>query len=77
MATQRFRLNTKTLALSFADDGTQIAVEIPAGAEVLVNDPVPIDPASNHTERINVRWNDRTASIFLIDLQERGLKIRA
>ena len=75
MATQRFRLKTRTLALVLEDGGKQVALEIPAGAEIHVTDPVPLSPVTDHTERILIRWNDRTASLFLVDLQERGQRI--
>ena len=48
---------------------------VPHGDEILVLDPVPIDPTADGNERINLMWNDRTASIFLVDLQERGERV--
>jgi hypothetical protein len=70
-----FRLNTATVALVFHEEGKQVMLEIPAGDEILVLDPVPTRPTTDRTERVNIRWNERTASIFLADLQERGDRV--
>jgi hypothetical protein len=67
---QRFRLNAPKLGLVF-QDGKEVAVEIPTGAEVLAIDSVP-DPVLDPQQRVYVRWEERTITMFAVDIREGG-----
>ena len=50
---------------------------IPAGTEIAVPGIVPLEPAADHTEQIDVCWDGRSLTMFLTDLQQRGERIRS
>ena len=52
MLEQRFRLSAPTIATAF-QDGKKVAVQIPAGAEILVIDSVP-DPVVDRNQQVKV-----------------------
>jgi hypothetical protein len=65
---QRFRLNAPKLGLVF-QEGTEIAVRIPAGAEILAIDSLP-DPVVDRQQQVHARWEGRTLLMFAIDIRE-------
>ena len=73
---QRFRLKTQTIA-TVMQDGKRIAVRIPEGATVLVVDVVPECQSCDRRQQVNVQWKGKSNTMFLVDLQERGVRIRA
>jgi hypothetical protein len=72
----RFILREATVTIGFDEAGKRIAVSIPAGAEITVNDIVPLDPTVDETEQVNISWEGRSLSMFLTDLQNRGDRVR-
>ena len=67
---QRFRLKTAAIAVT---DGPEkrIAIELPEGAQFVVLDQVPYD-APLHNQQVNVKWDGKVVSIFLVDIREKG-----
>ena len=65
---QRFRLNVSKIGLVF-QDGKKVAVQIPAGAEILAIDSVP-DPVVYPQQEVHVKWEDKTITMFAVDLRE-------
>jgi hypothetical protein len=74
---RRYVLSVSTLGLGPDDHGKRSSVWLPAGAKITVFDPIPALPPDNPAEMVSVLWNGRGLSIFLGDLQERGLLVRA
>jgi hypothetical protein len=74
---QVFRLRDNTIALGFDDTGKKVAVMMPAGTHVSANGPVPTEHAKDRTEQIAVNWDHRTLTMFLVDLQDRGERVRS
>jgi hypothetical protein len=70
MIGQRFRLNAPKIGLVF-QDGKEVAIEIPAGAEILAIDSVP-DPVVDLQQQVHVTWEERTIRMFAIDIRECG-----
>ncbi len=68
---RRFRLNAPTLAIQYGDGGKGLAVMIPKGAEVATAD-LPNSNRDDGTSLVKVEWGQKTVSIFLVDLLERG-----
>ena len=68
MIGQRFRLNAPKIGLVF-QDGKKIAVQIPAGAEILAIDSVP-DPVLDPQRQVHVTWEGRTITMFAVDLRD-------
>ena len=68
MLGQRFRLNTSKIGLVI-EDGKKVAVQIPAGAELLAIDSVP-DPVVDRQQQVQVKWESKTISMFAVDLRE-------
>jgi hypothetical protein len=75
MPSQYFRITTDTIGVRLERYGKQVAVTIPAGATVAVSAPVPLERAADPNRCIHVVWEDRTISLFLTDLQDRGLRV--
>ncbi|HEX3747133.1 MAG TPA: hypothetical protein VHW09_24520 [Bryobacteraceae bacterium] len=48
-----------------------MAILMPIGAEIATAD-LPSPGAQNPSSLVNVRWQEKTVSIFLVDLLERG-----
>jgi hypothetical protein len=67
----RFKIRDATIAIRSDETRKKIAV-IPAGAEITLTDPIPLAPVSDHNETVNVSWEGRLLTMFLIDLQLRG-----
>ena len=65
---QRIRLNAPKLGLVF-QDGREIAVRIPAGAEIFVIDSVPY-PVVDPQQQVHVLWADKTLTMFALDIRE-------
>jgi hypothetical protein len=49
-------------------------VLIPAGAEVVVVDTIPVDP-TDPKRKVNVEWDGRSVTILAIDICEQGEEI--
>ena len=75
MPWQFFRITIDTIGVRLERYGKQVAVTIPAGATVAVSAPVPLERAADPNKRIHVVWEDRTVSLFLTDLQDRGVRV--
>ena len=73
---QSFRLRSRTIA-TVMQAGERIAVRIPAGAKITAIDPVPEHKSDDRRQQVNVQWHGRDLMMFLVDLQERGVRIRA
>ena len=67
---QRFRLNASKIGLVF-EGGKKVAVQIPAGAEILAIDSVP-DPVVDPQQQVHVTWEGRTITMFAVDLRDGG-----
>ena len=72
MFSQRFRLNTATIAASF-EDGKERVLYIPAGAEIVATDSLDGDGQLNR--EVNVEWEGTTLIMFAVDILERGERI--
>jgi hypothetical protein len=68
MLGQRFRLNASKIGLVF-QDGKEVAVQIPAGVEIFAIDSVP-DPVVDRQQQVHVAWEDKTITMFAVDLRE-------
>ena len=68
MLGQRFRLNTSKIGLVI-EDGKKVAVQIPAGAELLAIDSVP-DPVVDRQQQVPVKWEGKTVTMFAVDLRD-------
>jgi hypothetical protein len=68
MLRQRFRLNAAKVGLVI-QDGREVAVQIPAGAEILVIDSVP-DPVVDRQQRVHVIWKEKAITMFAVDIRE-------
>jgi shikimate kinase len=66
MIGQRFRLKSPTLAI-MTQDGANIAIMIPKGAEVEV-----IDGPLNGNRLLDIRWECKTVMVFTNDIRDRG-----
>jgi hypothetical protein len=53
-------------------DGKRIAVRIPEGATVLAIDSVPEYQSVDGREQVDVWWQGKSYTVFLVDLQARG-----
>jgi hypothetical protein len=69
MIRQRFRMKIPTLAIT-TQDGANIAVMIPKGAEVEV-----IDGPLNGNRLVDVRWDGKTVMVFTNDIRDRGERV--
>ena len=69
MIGQRFRMKIPTLAI-MTQDGANIAVMIPKGAEVEV-----IDGPLNGNRLVDVRWDGKTVMVFTNDIRDRGERV--
>jgi hypothetical protein len=70
---ERFRLKATTVAVG-TEDGREVIVRIPSGAEVVVFDCV----GGNHTEattQVKVGWDGKLLRMFAVDLRERGERV--
>ena len=54
--------------LTIVQGGERAAVQIPAGAEVVVIDSVPETISEDHLREVNVHWQDKVLTLFLIEL---------
>jgi hypothetical protein len=68
MLGQRLRLNASKIGLAF-QDGRKVAVQIPAGAEILAIDSVP-DPVVDPQQQVHVAWADKTITMFAVDIRD-------
>jgi hypothetical protein len=68
MLGQRFRLNAPKIGLVF-QGGRKVAVQIPAGAEIVAIDSVP-DPVVDRQQQVHVKWAGKTITMFAVDIRE-------
>jgi len=74
----RFRLRTSTIAVIYDGAGKKVTEMIPAGEVIKALGVVPLDRAAvEPTEQIEVLWEGRTMSMFLVDLLDRGERVPA
>jgi hypothetical protein len=71
MPEERFRIREATVALG-SDQTRKRIVVIPAGAEIVLMEPIPVAPVANHNETVSVSWDGRALTMFTIDIQLRG-----
>jgi hypothetical protein len=70
----RYVLRSGAVGLRLNDFGNRVAVQVPAGTELFVVQPIPDTSPPDPSVMINVLWNQRSIAMFLIDLQERGVR---
>jgi len=68
-----FRLNSATIGIE-RKDGKDIAITLPAGAEIATAESLDTDPES-HSKLIEARLGEKTIRVFLLDLLERGQRV--
>ncbi len=68
---RRFKLDTPTLVIDFVN-GRRQADYIPAGAVVKV-----LSGPTGNDRMVDVLWQDRTVTMFAIDLKQRGIELRS
>jgi hypothetical protein len=73
---QHFRLMDPAIATTL-DAGRDIAVRLPAGAEVVALDRVSEDALNEVNQRVRIVWNNRTFSMFLVDVLEKCEPVQA
>ena len=73
---QRFRLNSPSMGTRI-QDGRKIVFMIPAGSEIIAVDPIPEQLSKDLLRRVNIQWQGRTMTMFLLDVQERAERVRA
>jgi len=68
---QRFRLKTATIAIT---DGPEkrIAVQLPTGAQIVVLEHVQPNAPLDSSRQVNVEWDGKVVSMFLVDIIEKG-----
>ena len=71
---QRFRIKTPVIATT---DGPEkrIAVQLPAGAHIVVLDHIQPNAALDSNHQVNVEWDGKVVSMFLVDIQEKGERL--
>jgi hypothetical protein len=70
----RLLLKADILGMRFNEQGEQLAVPLPTGAVITCPDRVAETPPTNPTETVTVIWEGMSLAVFLVDLQERGIK---
>jgi hypothetical protein len=73
---QRFRLNSPSMG-TLIQDGKKIVFQIPAGSEIVAIDPIPVQISKDLLSKVNIQWQGKTMTMFLVDVQERGTCIQA
>ena len=73
---QRFRLNSPSMG-TLIQDGKAIVLQIPAGSEIVAIDPIPAQISKDLLSKVNIQWQGKTMTMFLVDVQERGTRIQA
>jgi hypothetical protein len=68
MVGRHFRLNAPKFGLVFLD-GRTVAVQIPAGIEILAIDSVP-DPVVDPQQQVRVTWEGWTFTMLAVDIRE-------
>jgi hypothetical protein len=58
-------------------DGKRIAVQIPEGATVLAVHAIPGHQSGGDHQQVDVQWQGKSYTMFLVDLRERGEPIRS
>jgi hypothetical protein len=67
---KRFKIERATLSVE-AENGNRRAVIVPAGALVEVIS----EPEEHQNALVKVNWEDRTVSMFAVDVDVRGTEI--
>ena len=73
MSGQHFRLKADTTAFAF-QEGKMLAVQIPAGAEVLAIDIVPLRVVDRSLQ-VYAYWEGTIVTMSAADLRERGIAV--
>jgi hypothetical protein len=73
MIGQRFRLNTPKIGLAF-QDGKEVAIEIPAGDEILAIDSVPLRVVDRNLT-VYAYWETTIVRMRAADIRERGIAV--
>jgi hypothetical protein len=68
---QRFRLKADAIATTDGPD-KRIAVQVPAGAQIVVLDHIQTSVPLDSSFQVNVEWNGKVVSMFLVDIHEKG-----
>jgi len=71
---QRFRLTAATIAVMEGPE-KRTAVQLPTGAQILVLDHIQPDAQVHSTHQVNVEWDGKVVSMFLVDIHEKGERI--
>ena len=74
---QRFRLKSPSMGTVLQQDGKKIVFQIPEGSEIVAIDPIPEQLSKDLLRKVNIQWQGRTMTMFLVDVQERGTRIQA
>jgi hypothetical protein len=72
---QRFRLKSPSMG-TLIQDGKKIVFQIPAGSEIVAVDPIPEKISNDLLCKVNIQWQGKTMTMFLVDVQERGTRIQ-
>jgi hypothetical protein len=72
----QLRLNSPSMG-TLIQDGKKILFQIPAGSEIVAIDPIPEELSKNLLCKVNIQWQGKTMTMFLVDVQERGTRIEA
>jgi hypothetical protein len=68
---QRFRLKTAAIATAEGPE-KRVAVQIPAGAQILVLDDIEPGAPPDASRLVNVEWEGNVVSMFVVDIHEKG-----
>ena len=58
-------------------DGKKIVFQIPAGSEIVAFDPIPEELSKDLLRKVNIQWQGKIMTMFLVDVQQRGTRIQA
>ena len=74
MLGQRLRLMTATIAV-MNEPEKQTAVQLPAGAEIVILEQIRLNTPLNSRQQVDVEWNGKVVSMFLVDIHEKGERL--
>ena len=74
MRSRLFRLNSPSMG-TVVKDGQKVVFLIPAGSDILAIDPIPEELSKDPLCKVNIQWKNRTMTMLLSDVQERGARI--
>lgn len=73
MCRHRIRLNAPTVAV-VVQYGKSVAVQIPAGAEIVIVDDLP-NFSPNPLRQVKAEWDGKCITMFAFDILERGVRL--